>query len=100
MIEASRAAVALPLEVKGTLRPRHWPRLRRGELDQMALDWLDKPDNPAMSDWNLQSGDVYGGIALLNFHDLAYKFLLTCDFETWQPVTRHDQLADLTWLDT
>src|SRR5207244_3749310 len=48
------------VEVKGTLRPRQWPRLRRAELTQMAVEWLDKADNPAMSEWGVASEDVYG----------------------------------------
>jgi hypothetical protein len=51
------------VEVKGTLRPHHWPRMRRGELTQMDLAWLDKADNPAMSEWGVTSDYVYGAIA-------------------------------------
>ncbi len=87
------------VEVKGTLRPRRWPRVRRGELMQMDLAWLDKSDNPAMEEWGVQAADVYGGVFVLNFAELAYKAALTRDFERWQPLVVAEQLDDLSWLD-
>lgn len=87
------------VEVKGTLRPRRWPRIRRGELTQMAIDWLDKSDIPAMSEWGISSEDVYGAIVLINFHELLYKVALTSDFTTWQPINAHEHLEDLAWPD-
>jgi hypothetical protein len=85
------------VEVKGTLRPRHWPRLRRAELTQMAVEWLDKADNPALSEWDVASEDVYGAIVLVNFHDLFCKVALTSDFITWRPLDRLEQLEELEW---
>src|SRR5437588_2318345 len=32
------------IEVKGTLRPGHVPRLTRGDVAQMSAAWLDKAD--------------------------------------------------------
>jgi hypothetical protein len=87
------------VEVKGTLRPRRWPRIRRGELTQMDVGWLDKADNPAMTDWGVTSDDVYGGIVLVNFADLLYKVALTSDFANWRPIERLEQLAVLDWLE-
>ena len=87
------------IEVKGTLRPNHWPRMRRGELTQMDLAWLDKADNPAMSDWGVTSDDVYGAIALINFAELRFKIALTRDFATWHPIEQLEQLETLDWLD-
>jgi hypothetical protein len=87
------------VEIKGTLRPRHWPRLKRSELTQMAVEWLDKQDNPAMHDWGLTSADVYGGIVLVNFQDLLFKVTLTADFSVWYPVVCLEQLDHLDWLD-
>jgi hypothetical protein len=87
------------VEVKGTLRPRRWPRMRRGELTQMDVGWLDKADNPAMSEWGVTSDDVYGGIVLVNFADLLYKMALTSEFATWRPIERLEQLEALDWLE-
>jgi hypothetical protein len=87
------------VEVKGTLRPHHWPRMRRGELTQMDLAWLDKPDNPAMSEWGVTSADVYGGIALINFAELRFKIALTRHFATWHAIEQFEQLKTLDWLD-
>jgi hypothetical protein len=87
------------VEVKGTLRPRCWPRLRSGELTQMDLGWIDKSDNPAMTEWAVTSEDVHGAIVLVNFADLVYKAVVTSDFTTWHPIDRIEQLETLEWLD-
>jgi hypothetical protein len=87
------------VEVKGTLRTGWWPRLRRAELMQMEVGWLDKADNPGMADWGIASGDVYGAIVLVNFAALRFKVALSCDFSEWQPVRRIGQLVQLDWLD-
>jgi hypothetical protein len=87
------------IEVKGTLRPGKWPRLPHAELTQMDVKWLDKADNPAMREWGVTSEDVYGAIALVNFHDLLCKVALTSDFTTWRPIERPEQLTELDWLD-
>jgi hypothetical protein len=87
------------VEVKGTLRPLHWPRMRRGELTQMDIAWLDKADNPAMSEWGVTSDDVYGAIALINFAELRFKIALTRDFATWHAIEQLEQLKTLDWLD-
>ncbi|MDQ2910283.1 MAG: hypothetical protein M3R26_03135 [Actinomycetota bacterium] len=65
----------------------------------MARDWLEKPDNPAMTEWGVMSEDVYGGIALLNFHEMAYKMALATDVTRWRPIEFVAQLEDLSWLD-
>jgi hypothetical protein len=87
------------VEVKGTLKPRRWPRLRRGELTQMAREWLDKPNNPAMSEWGVTSEDVYGAVVLVNLHDLLFRVGVTADFSEWLPVRDLAELASLDWLD-
>jgi hypothetical protein len=87
------------VEVKGTLRTSWWPRLRRAELTQMEVGWLDKADNPGMAEWGIASGDVYGAIVLVNFAELRFKVALSCDFSEWQPVRRIDELVQLDWLD-
>jgi len=65
----------------------------------MAVDWLDKSDNPAMNEWGVSSEDIYGAIVLINLHELRYKIALTNDFTTWQPIHAPEQLQDLEWLD-
>jgi hypothetical protein len=87
------------VEVKGTLRPHHWPPMRRSELTQMDLAWLDKADNPAMSEWGVTSDDVYGAIGLINFAELRFKIALTRDFARWHPIEHLEQLKTLDWLD-
>ena len=87
------------IEVKGTLRAGHWPSLRRGELGQMGVEWLDKADNPAMSEWGVTSDDLYGAVLLVNFADLAVKVTLTSDFVDWKSVAHRAALKDVDWLD-
>jgi hypothetical protein len=87
------------VEVKGTLQPRRWPRLRRGELAQMSPRWLDKPDNPGMLDWDLTSEDVYGAVLLISFSQRAFRLLFTDDFVRLRPVMDSAALSDLSWLD-
>jgi hypothetical protein len=85
------------VEVKATLRPGHWPRFRSEELRQMSAAWLDKPDNPGMVDWTVGSEDVYGAVALVNFHESAFKAAMTADLESWLSVRDSRQLDDLDW---
>lgn len=99
MLLSPGADRVVAVEVKGTLRPGTWPHLRRAEAIQMAVHWLDKPDNPAMAEWGVTAADLYGGIVLVNFHSLQYKAFLSNDFATWSPVTRLDELEDLDWID-
>lgn len=89
----------LVVEVKGTLRPKYWPGLSRRSLAQMSAQWLDKADNPGMGEWNLRSDDVFGGVMLINFSEMAFKVALTRDFRRLIPVTDIDQLGALDWLD-
>lgn len=89
----------LAIEVKGTLRPGRWPTLRRADLDQMTPEWLEKSDNPGMTEWNLTADDIIGAVFLINFADRLFKAGLTSDFKTVLPVDRFEDLADLTWLD-
>jgi hypothetical protein len=87
------------VEVKGTLRPNRWPSMRRGELAQMDVTWLDKTDNPAMVEWGITSADVFGALVLVNLHDLVFKVALTCDFCHWRPIQTLDELNDVAWLE-
>jgi hypothetical protein len=94
--ESSRV---VSVEVKGTLRPGHWPRLSRGTLTQMSAAWLDKPDNPGMASWDLNSADVYTAILLINFADLAFRVMASGDLLTYRPIVFEEQLGCLDWLD-
>jgi hypothetical protein len=86
------------IEVKGTLRRGHIPRLTRGELAQMSHAWIDKRDNPAMRGSDLDSSDVYGAVAAVNFIDMTSRFALTNNFARFRPVERMRQLVDPTWI--
>jgi hypothetical protein len=90
----------LAVEVKGTLRANHWPRLSRRELTQMSVAWVDKADNPGMVNWNLNGSEIYGGVVLVNFAEMSYRARLTSDFVYLRPGYNSDQLADLSWLDS
>lgn len=85
--------VILAVEVKGTLRPGRWPRLSRGELQQMSAAWIDKADNPGMAEWDLRAEDIRGAVIRINFADRRWRAALTDDFETLVPVDDLDQLA-------
>ncbi len=41
-----------------------------------------------MSEWGVESEDVYGTIALINFAEPTLKIALTHDFTTWHPIDR------------
>lgn len=86
------------IEIKGTLCPGRWPRLRQAELTQLDAAWLDKLDNPAMKEWGMQADDVYAAVAAVNFHELAYKVALTAGYVRWHPVVGVAQLDELEWL--
>jgi hypothetical protein len=86
------------VEVKATLVPGRIPRLSRTELIQMSTAWVDKTDNPGMAELGLESGDVYGGIAVVNFADMTWRVALTADFVQFRPTIEAEQLTDLGWL--
>jgi hypothetical protein len=65
--------VVVAIEVKGTLVRRRVPRLSGRELTQMSAAWVDKADNPGMAELGLQSGDVYGGVVVVNFADMIWR---------------------------
>lgn len=87
------------IEVKGTVRANRWPRIRNQRLRQMSAEWLDKVDNPGMTEWTLGSEDVYGAIVLVNLAAPSWKIAFTADFTRFAPVTEPHQLVDLSWLD-
>lgn len=86
------------VEVKGTLLPGKVPRLGHREILQMSSTWIDKCDNPGMTDLNLTSADVYGGVIAVNFPDRTWRTALTRDFDRFIPVTGCNQLRDTSWL--
>lgn len=88
----------IAVEVKGTLRRNHWPKVSGRLLKQMTQEWLDKPDNPGMGEWGLTSLDLYGGLIQVNFAEMAFRVCFTADFHTWTHVTARHQLHDLAWL--
>lgn len=47
------AEMVFAVEVKGTLRPRRWPRLSRRDVEQMSAEWLNNADNPGMRELEL-----------------------------------------------
>jgi hypothetical protein len=47
---------------------------------------------------DLESSDVYGAIATVNFIDMTGRFALTSDFARFRPLERVDQLTDPTWI--
>jgi len=76
----------LALEVKGTLRAGAIPRLTSSRLRQMSRDWLNGPDNPAMSEWDLEADDVYAGVMVVDLATPAFRVALSADFEMYVPV--------------
>lgn len=89
--------LVVAVEVKGSLVPGRTPPLSNREVAQMSATWVDKLDNPGMSELDLTSTDVYGGIAVVNFADLTWRVALTGDFASFHPVTRSGQLRELGW---
>ena len=87
------------VEVKGTLQEQRWPRLSRGEFDQMTRAWLDKPDNPGMSELGVLAEDIYGLVIFIQFRQRRWKAAITTDFERASGVGNAAQLADLVWLE-
>jgi hypothetical protein len=47
---------------------------------------------------DLESSDVYGAVAAVNFIDMTSRFALTNDLARFRPVERVGQLADPTWI--
>jgi hypothetical protein len=47
----------------------------------------------------VESEDVYGTIALINFAELTFKIALTHDFTTWHTIDRIEELRKAGWLD-
>ncbi|NYF11192.1 hypothetical protein HDC94_002348 [Leifsonia sp. AK011] len=83
------------VEVKGTLQPTRWPRLTRGELDQMSPEWLSQPDNPGMQSIGVEGDDVSGLVVSIQFARRQWKAVVTPDFRDIQTVSAVEQLDEL-----
>jgi len=83
----------LAIEVKGTLRPGHVPRLTRRAVAQMSAEWIDKTDNPGMAEWDLRSEDVYAAVIAVNFADMVVRAVVSVDLERWSPVASLEEIA-------
>ena len=92
------AEMLFAVEVKGTLVPGRVPRLTRGEVQQMSGAWVDKPDNPAMTNWGLGSQDVFGALAAVNFADMTLRVTFTADFVAFSAVRSASWLRTPAWL--
>jgi hypothetical protein len=85
----------LALEVKGTLRPGAISRLTPSRLRQMSREWLNKPDNPAMGEWEFEADDLYAGVMVVDLATPAFRIALSGDFETYVPVLGLAELVTL-----
>ena len=83
----------LALEVKGTLRVGAIPRLTPSRLRQMSRDWLNQPDNPAMTEWELEADDIYAGVMVVDLATPAFRVALSADFATYAPVLERVELV-------
>lgn len=95
LVLATPGDKVVAVEVKGTLVPGRIPRLTRRELAQMSAEWVDKDDNPGMSNLGLDSTDVYGGVVAVNFSDRWWRVALTDDFVAFRPVLNLGELTSL-----
>lgn len=95
LLALTHSGQVIAFEVKGTLRGGSVPRLGRGRLRQMSLDWLDGTTNPAMIDWNLVGADIYGAIAALDFARRTWRVAVTANYEHFVPIRGTDELRSL-----
>ncbi|WP_445149842.1 hypothetical protein [Baekduia sp. Peel2402] len=82
------------VEVKGTLRPRHSPRISRRAVLQMSSAWIDKADNPGMASLQLTSDDIHGAVITMNFADMVVRAAATSNFAAFAPLPGLDSLDD------
>jgi hypothetical protein len=79
------AGNVLALEVKGTLRRGALPRLRRGRLDQMSVEWLDSA-NATMAEWDLEAADIFAGVIVVDLAANAVRLAASSDYRNYSPV--------------
>jgi hypothetical protein len=92
LLALTPAGEVTAIEVKGTFRRGAIPRLGRGRLRQMSLEWLSSPANPAMAEWGLEGADVYGAILVVDFADRSWRVALTRHYQTFRPVVELHEL--------
>ena len=92
LLALTPAAEVTAIEVKGTFRRGAIPRLGRGRLRQMSLEWLSNPANPAMVEWGLEGADVYGALLVVDFAARSWRVALTRDYQTFRPVVELREL--------
>lgn len=83
------------VEVKGTLQSSRWPRLTRGEIDQMSPEWLSQPDNPGMQSVGVAGDDVSALVLLIQFARRQWKGVMTPDFGDIQVLSSLEQLEEI-----
>jgi hypothetical protein len=88
----------IAVEVKATLIDGRTSRITRREIEQMSTVWLDKADNPGMTELSMTSDDIYGGVVNVNFADMMWRIAVTRNFGEFKPITGIDHLRDLSWL--
>lgn len=88
----------LALEVKGTLRAGTIPRLTPSKLRQMSREWLNGPNNPAMTEWDLEADNFYAGVMTVDFGSSTVRVAISDDFETYRPPLKLSELAALSGL--
>jgi hypothetical protein len=81
------------VEVKSTFQLRRWPRLARGDVQQLAAAWLDGAANQGMTGNNLDSDDVYGMIAFVHFARRQWKAAVSHDLDEYRPILHEDELG-------
>jgi hypothetical protein len=62
----------------------------------MSPEWLDKPDNPGMSDLEFTSADVHAAVVLISFARMQWKCVVSSGFDVVHPISEHDDLRTLT----
>jgi hypothetical protein len=82
------------LEVKGTLRAGHIPRLTSSRLRQMSCEWLNQPDNPAMADGTLRR-TTSAAVAVVDLASSALRVAVSGDFESYRSIASLAELTDL-----
>jgi hypothetical protein len=86
------------LEVKGTLRAGTIPRLTPSRLRQMSREWLNGPNNPAMTEWHHEADDLYAGVMTVDFGSSTVRVALSDDFETYRAAAALEDLQQLAGL--